>query len=131
MGGKTGRDTKLRSLVIYRLRSRFTDNTVYAAAFFFAVRDFAADLVIALFSTFALILAANSCLTAEAIASTFTLYCSAASPNTFAASCCNREASITTAYGKSAEGSSVLPRNQYVEIRQEKLTAKHQRDWPE
>lgn len=38
---------------------------------------------------------------------------------------------ITTAYGKPAEGSPVLPRNQYVEIRQEKPTAKHQRDWPE
>jgi ParB family chromosome partitioning protein len=38
---------------------------------------------------------------------------------------------ITTAYGQPAEGSAVIPRNKYVEIRQEKPTAKHQRDWPE
>lgn len=38
---------------------------------------------------------------------------------------------ITTAYGKAAEGSPVLPRNQYVEIRQDKPQKKEQRDWPE
>ncbi|MGH9434957.1 MAG: ParB/RepB/Spo0J family partition protein, partial [Terriglobia bacterium] len=38
---------------------------------------------------------------------------------------------ITTAYGQPAEGSAVIPRNKYVEIRQEKPTGKHQRDWPE
>jgi ParB family transcriptional regulator, chromosome partitioning protein len=36
---------------------------------------------------------------------------------------------ITTAYGKPAEGSPVLQRNQYVEIRQDKSEQK--RDWPE
>ncbi len=38
---------------------------------------------------------------------------------------------ITTAYGQPAEGSAVIPRNKYVEIRQEKPSGKHQRDWPE
>ena len=38
---------------------------------------------------------------------------------------------ISTAYGKPAEGSPVLPRNQYVEIRQEKSASPKQRDWPE
>ena len=36
---------------------------------------------------------------------------------------------ITTAYGKPAEGSPVLPRNQYVEIRTDE--SKQKRDWPE
>ena len=38
---------------------------------------------------------------------------------------------ITTAYGKPAEGSTVVPRNQYVEIRQEKPKNKYQQDAPE
>jgi ParB family chromosome partitioning protein len=38
---------------------------------------------------------------------------------------------ITTAYGKTAEGSAVVPRNQYVEIRQEKPKNKFQQDAPE
>ncbi len=38
---------------------------------------------------------------------------------------------ITTAYGKPAEGSPVVPRNQYVEIRQEKPKNKFQQDAPE
>jgi len=38
---------------------------------------------------------------------------------------------ITTAYGKPAEGSAVVPRNQYVEIRQEKPKNKYQQDAPE
>jgi ParB family chromosome partitioning protein len=38
---------------------------------------------------------------------------------------------ITTAYGKPAEGSPVVPRNRYVEIRQEKPQNKYQRDAPE
>jgi ParB family chromosome partitioning protein len=38
---------------------------------------------------------------------------------------------ITTAYGKPAEGSQVVPRNQYVEIRQEKPKNKYQQDAPE
>ena len=38
---------------------------------------------------------------------------------------------ITTAYGKPAEGSAVIPRNQYIEIKQEKPQNKKQRDWPE
>ena len=38
---------------------------------------------------------------------------------------------ITTAYSQPAEGSAVIPRNKYVEIRGEKPTGKHQRDWPE
>jgi len=36
---------------------------------------------------------------------------------------------VTTAYGKPAEGSTVLPRNQYVEIRTDE--SKQKRDWPE
>jgi len=38
---------------------------------------------------------------------------------------------ITTAYGKPAEGSPVVPRNQYVEIRQEKPKNKYQQGAPE
>ena len=38
---------------------------------------------------------------------------------------------ITTAYGKPAEGSTIVPRNQYVEIRQEKPKNKYQQDAPE
>ncbi|MGA8529089.1 MAG: ParB/RepB/Spo0J family partition protein [Acidobacteriaceae bacterium] len=38
---------------------------------------------------------------------------------------------ITTAYGKPAEGSAMLPRNQYVEIRQEKPQNKYQQAAPE
>jgi ParB family transcriptional regulator, chromosome partitioning protein len=38
---------------------------------------------------------------------------------------------ITTAYGKPADGSAVVPRNQYVEIRQEKPKNKYQQDAPE
>ena len=38
---------------------------------------------------------------------------------------------ITTAYGKPAEGSAAIPRNKYVEIRQDKPQKKEQRDWPE
>ena len=38
---------------------------------------------------------------------------------------------ITTAYGKPTEGSAILPRNQYVEIRQEKPQNKYQQAAPE
>ena len=38
---------------------------------------------------------------------------------------------ISTAYGKPAEGSQVIPRNKYVEIRQGKPKSKNERDWPE
>ncbi len=38
---------------------------------------------------------------------------------------------ISTGYGRPAEGSPVVPRNQYVEIRQDKPQKKEQRDWPE
>ena len=38
---------------------------------------------------------------------------------------------ISTAYGKPAEGSPVIPRNKYVEIRHDKPQRKEQRDWPE
>ena len=38
---------------------------------------------------------------------------------------------ISTAYGKLAEGSTVIPRNKYVEIRQDKPKGKSERDWPE
>lgn len=38
---------------------------------------------------------------------------------------------ITTAYGKPAEGSPIVPRNQYVEIRQEKPQNKYQQAAPE
>jgi hypothetical protein len=38
---------------------------------------------------------------------------------------------ISTAYGKPADGSPVVPRNQYVEIRQDKPKGKNGRDWPE
>jgi len=38
---------------------------------------------------------------------------------------------ISTAYGKPAEGSPIVPRNRYMEIRSEKPTNPKQRDWPE
>jgi len=38
---------------------------------------------------------------------------------------------ISTAYGKPAEGSPVIPRNKYVEVKQEKPKSKNERDWPE
>ncbi len=38
---------------------------------------------------------------------------------------------ISTRYGGEQEGSTTLPRNKYVEIRQDKPTKKEQRDWPE
>jgi len=38
---------------------------------------------------------------------------------------------ISTAYGKPAEGSPVIPRNKYVEVKQEKPKNKNERDWPE
>ena len=38
---------------------------------------------------------------------------------------------ITTAYGQPAEGSAALPRNKYIEIKQEKPQNIKQRDWPE
>jgi ParB family chromosome partitioning protein len=38
---------------------------------------------------------------------------------------------ISTAYGPAKEGSAVVPRNKYVEIRTEKPTNEKQRDWPE
>jgi len=38
---------------------------------------------------------------------------------------------ISAAYGQPAAGSAAIPRNQYIEIKQEKPTGKHQRDWPE
>jgi ParB family chromosome partitioning protein len=38
---------------------------------------------------------------------------------------------ISTAYGKPAEGSPVIPRNKYVEIRRDKPKGKNERDWPE
>ncbi len=38
---------------------------------------------------------------------------------------------ISTAYGKPADGSAAIPRNQYVEIRHDKPQKKEQRDWPE
>ena len=38
---------------------------------------------------------------------------------------------ISTAYGKPAESSAAIPRNQYVEIREDKPEKKEQRDWPE
>jgi len=38
---------------------------------------------------------------------------------------------ISTAYGKPADGSSAIPRNKYVEIRQDKPKSKNERDWPE
>jgi ParB family transcriptional regulator, chromosome partitioning protein len=38
---------------------------------------------------------------------------------------------ISSAYGKPAEGSPVIPRNKYVEIRPEKPKNKNERDWPE
>jgi len=38
---------------------------------------------------------------------------------------------ISTAYGKPAEGSPVIPRNKYVEIRQDKPQRKNERDLPE
>ncbi len=38
---------------------------------------------------------------------------------------------ISAAYGQPAEGSTVIPRNKYVEIKQEKPQNSKQRDWPE
>ncbi len=38
---------------------------------------------------------------------------------------------ISAAYGQPAEGSAVLPRNKYIEIKQEKPQNNKQRDWPE
>lgn len=38
---------------------------------------------------------------------------------------------ISAAYGQPAEGSTVIPRNKYVEIKQEKPQNNKQRDWPE
>ena len=38
---------------------------------------------------------------------------------------------ISAAYGQPATGSTAIPRNKYVEIKQEKPTGKHQQDWPE
>ena len=38
---------------------------------------------------------------------------------------------ISTAYGQPKENSAVIPRNKYVEIRQDKPQRKEQRDWPE
>ncbi len=38
---------------------------------------------------------------------------------------------ISAAYGQPSEGSTAIPRNKYVEIKGEKPTGKHQRDWPE
>lgn len=38
---------------------------------------------------------------------------------------------ITTAHGKPADGSPVIPRNKYVEIRKEKPKSKNEREWPE
>ena len=38
---------------------------------------------------------------------------------------------ISTAYGRPAEGSPVVPRNQYVEVRQDKPQNKYQKDAPE
>ncbi len=38
---------------------------------------------------------------------------------------------ISAAYGQSAEGSTAIPRNKYIEIKQEKPQNNKQRDWPE
>jgi len=38
---------------------------------------------------------------------------------------------ISAAYGQPAEGSTAIPRNKYVEIKQEKPQSNKQRDWPE
>ena len=38
---------------------------------------------------------------------------------------------ISTAYGQPKDGSAAIPRNKYVEIRQDKPQKKEQRDWPE
>jgi ParB family chromosome partitioning protein len=38
---------------------------------------------------------------------------------------------ISTAYGVQKEGSAAVPRNRYVEIRQDKPTKKEQENWPE
>ena len=38
---------------------------------------------------------------------------------------------ISTAYGQPKDGSVVIPRNKYVEVRQDKPQRKDQRDWPE
>jgi ParB family chromosome partitioning protein len=38
---------------------------------------------------------------------------------------------ISTAYGQPRDGSTAIPRNRYVEVRQDKPQKKEQRDWPE
>jgi ParB family chromosome partitioning protein len=38
---------------------------------------------------------------------------------------------ISTAYGQPKDGSAAIPRNRYVEVRQDKPQKKEQRDWPE
>ena len=38
---------------------------------------------------------------------------------------------VSTAYGVPKQGSEIVPRNRYVEIRQEKPTKKEQQNWPE
>jgi ParB family chromosome partitioning protein len=38
---------------------------------------------------------------------------------------------ISAAYGQPAEGSAAIPRNKYIEIKQEKPQNNKQRDWPE
>jgi ParB family transcriptional regulator, chromosome partitioning protein len=38
---------------------------------------------------------------------------------------------ISAVYGQPAEGSAAIPRNKYVEIKQEKPQNNKQRDWPE
>jgi len=38
---------------------------------------------------------------------------------------------ISTAYGQPKDGGAVIPRNKYVEIRQDKPKGKNERDWPE
>ena len=38
---------------------------------------------------------------------------------------------ISAAYGQPAAGSTAIPRNKYIEIKQEKPTGKRERDWPE
>jgi len=38
---------------------------------------------------------------------------------------------ISTAYGQPKNGSAAIPRNKYVEVRQDKPQRKDQRDWPE
>ncbi len=38
---------------------------------------------------------------------------------------------ISTAYGQPKDGGAAIPRNKYVEIRQDKPKSKNERDWPE